>query len=160
MQCKGLVSQYTCHVEYSLAGLWTAGGFVGREGGCVTWRRLRGHLVRHMHLYGVTGLPRVLVRQWVGARLAARKMSLHPLQHGEHWVRWWQPSLGRCLRDVRRRDAECSCHTFQRQHGVFISDVITSINNPNPLAPVQTESCPQDVDRCTTFVPLHWWTSF
>jgi hypothetical protein len=40
-------------------------------------------------------------------------------------------------------------------HRIFVSAVVSGVNNSNSLAPVDAERGPQDVDGRSTFVPLH-----
>lgn len=104
---------------FRLTGVGPAVGLVGGARGRARRRAARGargarrHLVRHVHLYGVAR-DALVVGERVGARLAAREVALHPLEHGQHGVGRRQAALGRRLRYVGRRYAEGCRHAFER----------------------------------------------
>lgn len=101
------------YLKKELTGFRSTGEFVRCSWWCVSRGSSRGHLVRHVHLYGVASFSSTLVRERVGARFAAGEVSLHPLKHGQHRVGGGQSTLGWSLGDVWGRDTEGGCHTFE-----------------------------------------------
>lgn len=98
-------------IELKLTWIRSARCFIGGAWGCPD-RGSRGHLIWHMHLYSISGDP-FIVGEGVSTRFAPWEMSLHPLEHSQHWISGRQPPLCWCFYYIRWCYAECCRHTLE-----------------------------------------------
>ena len=61
------------------------------------------------------------------------------------------------MREVGAYYSEGESHSFKSRHCVLICDVITSIDDPDPVTPVYTKGSPEDVDAGSALVPGNRW---
>ena len=65
------------------------------------------------------------------------------------------PHASRCLGEVGADHPEGECHPLESLHGVLVCDIISRVDDPDSVTPINTEGRPQNVDTGPSLVPGH-----
>ena len=67
------------------------------------------------------------------------------------------PHISGSLGQVGVDDPERESHPLECLHGVLVRDVVSGVDDADPLAPINSECCPQNINTCSAFVPSYRW---